>query len=196
MPIRLETRRFPGGFEELGKHPGTFISKDVVGEPQTIDAPDLQDPLFVRFINCTEDIDYLKFIDRFGDEPAIRLSETKDVALIFSDFATAALSANVGEVVVGTSLNNLLASVSIKPTMRRIDGADRLVLNVSSALDFMKLEIAAAVDAGATLTTCQHCGRNFLFGPLTGRRSHAKYCLDRCRVAAMRARNLAKVGKQ
>jgi hypothetical protein len=58
--------------------------------------------------------------------------------------------------------------------------------------DYMALEIATAVEAGATMTACRHCDRRFLFGPHTGRRSHAKYCSDRCRVAAARRRNAPK----
>jgi hypothetical protein len=64
-----------------------------------------------------------------------------------------------------------------------------MLLKCSSLTNFMKMEIAMAAMHGAKLATCEHCGAVFLTGPLTGRRSHAKYCSDRCRVAAMRARN-------
>jgi hypothetical protein len=41
-------------------------------------------------------------------------------------------------------------------------------------------------------TACDHCGGVYWTGHRTGRRSHAKYCSDRCRVAAMRARNMGR----
>lgn len=36
---------------------------------------------------------------------------------------------------------------------------------------------------------CAHCGDEWWTGTRTGRRSHGKYCSDRCRVASMRERN-------
>jgi hypothetical protein len=53
------------------------------------------------------------------------------------------------------------------------------------------LEVRLAAEKGCKLARCANCNDGFLTGPLTGRRSHAKYCSDRCRVAAMRARQAA-----
>ena len=69
-----------------------------------------------------------------------------------------------------------------------MNGATRLVLEARNLRAFMALEVASAFEVGAGITHCKHCAVNFLFGPSTGRRSHVKYCSDRCRVAAMRAR--------
>jgi hypothetical protein len=66
-----------------------------------------------------------------------------------------------------------------------------LLFACDSLETFMIMEIAMAATLGAKLGECDHCGDAFLTGPLTGRRSHAKYCSARCRVAAMRARNQA-----
>ena len=71
----------------------------------------------------------------------------------------------------------------------------RLVLRPKSLRDFMCLEVAIAHEAGAITTECEHCFKVYVTGPLTGRRSHSKYCADRCRVAAMRKRNAAKMGE-
>lgn len=38
---------------------------------------------------------------------------------------------------------------------------------------------------------CEHCGFEFVTGVGTGRTKKAKYCSDRCRVYAFRARNNA-----
>jgi hypothetical protein len=70
-------------------------------------------------------------------------------------------------------------------------GALRMLLACYDLTTFMSMEVAMAAMQGAKLGTCDHCGNVFLTGPLTGRRSHAKYCSARCRVAAMRARNQA-----
>jgi hypothetical protein len=70
-------------------------------------------------------------------------------------------------------------------------GAPRMLLRCEDLMQFMTMEIAMVAMHGAKLAECEHCKDVFLTGPLTGRRSHAKYCSARCRVAAMRARNAA-----
>jgi len=40
-------------------------------------------------------------------------------------------------------------------------------------------------------SSCLHCGEVIVTGTGTGRRSSAKYCSDRCRVASMRERKKA-----
>jgi hypothetical protein len=68
-------------------------------------------------------------------------------------------------------------------------GAPRMLLKCKNLDTFMIMEIAMVAMNGVRFRTCAHCQDVFLTGPLTGRRSHATYCSDRCRVAAMRARN-------
>ena len=84
--------------------------------------------------------------------------------------------------------------VSLRPSFETFGGDPllRLVLHPDSLASFMAMEIALAHEAGAVVTWCEHCRKFFLTGPLTSRRSHAKYCSDRCRVAAMRKRNATK----
>lgn len=91
-------------------------------------------------------------------------------------------------------LNELMdrAGVIVQPSFVHSAGATRFVLEADTLFDFLIMEIAAIHAAGAVATSCEHCRKIFLTGPLTGRRSHAKYCSDRCRVAAMRARNASK----
>ncbi|AFL49024.1 hypothetical protein ABIE78_005214 [Sinorhizobium fredii] len=93
-------------------------------------------------------------------------------------------------------LNELMdsAEVIVHPCFVHSEGTMRFVLKADTLWDFMVMEVAAIYEAGAVATSCEHCRTIFLTGPLTGRRSHAKYCSDRCRVAAMRARNSAKEG--
>ncbi|PCK87034.1 hypothetical protein CPT32_09510 [Rhizobium sophoriradicis] len=93
-------------------------------------------------------------------------------------------------------LNELMdhAEVVVHPHFVHAADKMRFVLQAATLFDFMVMEVTAAHEAEAVATSCEHCRRIFLTGSLTGRRSHAKYCSDRCRVAAMRARNAAKEG--
>jgi hypothetical protein len=68
-------------------------------------------------------------------------------------------------------------------------GTPRVLLKCSHLIALMKMEVAMIVAHGARIGECEHCGDMFATGPMTGRRSHARFCSDRCRVAAMRARN-------
>jgi hypothetical protein len=72
-------------------------------------------------------------------------------------------------------------------------GTPQLLLQSTTLLSFMLMEIAMIVAHGASTAECKKCSAMFITGPLTGRRSHARYCSDRCRVAAMRARNSAEI---
>ena len=67
-------------------------------------------------------------------------------------------------------------------------GRPRMTLQAQTLSAFIMHEAALIVIHGASLKACENCGKLFLTGPATGRRSTAQYCSDRCRVAAMRAR--------
>ncbi|PDT24805.1 hypothetical protein [Rhizobium hidalgonense] len=91
-------------------------------------------------------------------------------------------------------LNELMdkAKVVVRPCFVHTADKMQFVLQADTLFAFMVMEITAAHEAEAVATSCERCRKVFLTGPLTGRRSHAKYCSDRCRVAAMRTRNAAK----
>jgi hypothetical protein len=72
-------------------------------------------------------------------------------------------------------------------------GAPRMALQSQSLFAFMLMEAAMIAAHGVRLTSCKQCDGAFVTGPLTWRRSHARYCSDRCRVAAMRSRNADRV---
>lgn len=74
------------------------------------------------------------------------------------------------------------------------DRRQRLTWKPSTLADLMVAEVAFALETGAKFQRCEHCGNAFLTGHLTGRRATAVYCCDKCRVAALRVRNLAKGG--
>jgi hypothetical protein len=81
--------------------------------------------------------------------------------------------------------NESLYAVSVRPSMAP-DG--RMVLVANDLMHFMHMEIAMIAASGAHLATCENCGDVFLTGPLTTRRSTARYCKDRCRVNAHRTK--------
>jgi hypothetical protein len=89
------------------------------------------------------------------------------------------------------SVNTALALVSLVPQFVRsgTDSTVRLVFQPKSLSDYMVAEIAMVAHYGAKVAACQHCGTEFLTGSMTKRRASAQYCADKCRVAAMRARN-------
>ncbi len=90
-----------------------------------------------------------------------------------------------------TVVNKRLASskgLALVPAL--VDG-NRLSLRLRSLYALMLMELAMIVEKGARLASCGHCKVVFLTGPTTGRRSHVRFCSDRCRVAAKRARNTA-----
>ncbi|UQD69583.1 hypothetical protein JEY40_26645 [Bradyrhizobium japonicum] len=92
--------------------------------------------------------------------------------------------------------NRLIAEwsgYSVKPTLRRSDeGHPQLVYRVGNLLAYMAMEAALIAEAGAKAKHCENCFTLFIHGPRTGRRSHAEYCSDKCRVAALRKRNKGK----
>jgi hypothetical protein len=169
----------------------------------------LENPVVVQFINAREDTELLKFFSKFG-----RLSEwaPRDLGDIFGgqpdpgldhhnvivaqkelrDWLVRATGANQADTLraINDSLGKAMA-IDLTPTfeLEAETGTPRMLLKCSDLRHFMTMEIAMIAMQGAKLAECEHCKAVFLTGPLTGRRSHAKYCSDRCRVAAMRARN-------
>ena len=66
-----------------------------------------------------------------------------------------------------------------------------MLLQSQTLFGFMLMETTMAIVHDARVAQCEKCGAVFLTGPLTWRRPHARFCSDRCRVAAMRARQAA-----
>jgi hypothetical protein len=100
------------------------------------------------------------------------------------------------KIVIAGSPDQVDALVSLsQPQIRLLtsfhlrDGKPQMLAQCDYLLDFMRMEIGMIALNGAKLVACEHCKNLFLTGPSTSRRIHAAHCSDRCRVAAMRARN-------
>lgn len=174
-----------------------FVPRSDRFEDVTYRVADLENPIVLHFINCFElgggqPEAYGAFLSRFGmpkKEPEAHIAEIDDLANVFT--VGLALSTNTENTSNrARDANHFLKSVRLTPAFE-FGGSDggQLVLQPDNLLGFMAMEVALAHEAGAALTSCSHCKRFYLTGPLTGRRSHSRYCSDRCRVAAMRKRN-------
>jgi len=194
LPIRLETERYASGFKRQTEAQDTLVADPESLEPLTLETVDLENPLFVRFINCNTDDEFITFANRFSDHSPLPLKSLRREEILIRAISVMSIGAIPLEDfgIDPMKVANLLEHVALRPTIRHVDGASRLVLIATSTADFMHMELATAFEAGAKMADCAHCGRFFLFGPHTGRRSHGRFCADRCRVAAMRARNAKK----
>lgn len=190
LPIRLNARRFPAELAfETTDAPDLISTDDLRTEPLIIEAPNLEDPVAMRLINCNNDVDLVVFANRFYDQSIVSLDALRKEQKELRHGVDLALSKHAAMAKHAPDrVNHLLGGVSLTPVVRMLDGVPRLVLEAANVSDFMKLEIATALEAGAKVKPCGHCEKRFLTGPFTGRQPHRKFCSDRCRVAFMRAR--------
>ncbi|MER9615570.1 hypothetical protein [Mesorhizobium sp. M0207] len=218
IPIRLNWQKPRDGVEIILDESGEAMAtehpnldyRDVRARSERMDpvnyhVPDLENPVALHFINCRGDDDLVAFLNRFGLPE--RLTPTANLDRVFMSVLVE-LKEDLEEVFRLNShsktvsrtqrANELLSRVSLRPTFdfSESGGGDRLVLEPSSLGNLMAMEAAFAFQMGAILSHCARCSKAYLTGPLTGRRSHSVYCSDRCRVAAMRARNVKKVPDQ
>ncbi len=201
----LEAKRCPDGVElwyddALKLEPGVrtrqwFRYRTDRREPFRLEIVNLENPVVIDFVNAREDTQREGFFSKFGllhgellgaeGTPESRESvveeqehyQTRLISLGGSDRAK-----------VLAMLSKSRAELEPKFDLATETGAPRMLLKCPYLRTFMTMEIAMAAMQGAKLATCEHCGNVFLTGPLTGRRSHAKYCSARCRVAAARKR--------
>jgi hypothetical protein len=160
------------------------------------DISGLEDTLVCRFVNATDDDRRVNFLSRFGlpfseigIKPVSEHGPSEPYEFILGEQKV--LRGLLGRVGGGDS------EIAIKAAKESLSKAHPLSLSLSDAslvliaespMSFMHIEIAMVAASGARLATCETCGDVFLIGPLTARRSTARYCRDRCRVNAHRAK--------
>jgi hypothetical protein len=213
--LAIDVERCPDGVELVD---GAFYrGRTDRSEPEQITLTNLEDPVVVAFVNATDDARRKLFFGRFG-----LLSPTKGwherldkqfmhhgpIGLIRADILDD--QSRFRELLQQAGGNDPTAAMMrINRALETFDefklratfplagpqGAPRLVMKSKSLIGFMLMETAMVAVHGARLAACQQCETLFLTGHLTGRRSHAQFCSNKCRVAAMRARNAKKMGE-
>jgi hypothetical protein len=209
----LESERCPDGWELAPNEFGLlhFCPRTDRRETFHLEIQNLEDPVVVEFANASDDATLIKFLSRFGSlfhrPPPGLFEKLKEVPLKFEPPRDDILNIQEGYRrrlvrAAGSPVEALQAineeakdfgafDLAPKFDLAGEGGAPRMLLQCRSLISFMDMEIAMVATSGAKLATCKQCDRVFLTGPLTWRRAHAQYCTDRCRVAAMRARNQA-----
>lgn len=176
----------------VGPEGKTFRCRSSCRYPFRLGIDDLENSLVVRLINAKDDDARAQFFGRFGfldkcntecprqDVLEDQRNLRKLLALAGSGQTEEAAKAINKQIGGRSGLGLMPVLVGKQPT-----------LNLQSLYSLMLMELMTIVGKDARLTSCGHCEVAFLTGPTTGRRSHARYCRDSCRVAAMRARNAA-----
>jgi hypothetical protein len=156
-----------------------------------VEMPGLENPAVVAYINARDDTQRASFFSRYGLwAPEIDASDVRESQQRFR--ALLRLAGGKDQTAAVESVNAAIAShrsFNLQPEFDLASGSPRMLLKAQSLLGFMLMESAMVAAHGARFATCEHCAAAFLTGPLTWRRAHARYCSDKCRVAAMRARN-------
>ena len=204
----LETERCRDGVEVVEGHfrPRTFRREKI-----RLVTTDLEDPIAIRFANARDG--FVPLLSKyttgalFGDGPyrptPVAHPEDGDTVTIKRvDMRFDVLSATATQRVIrdkllaagGNDPIDALIRITeggpIRPSVLfQLEGDKPLMfIQCSDLLEFMTMEIAKIALEGAKVATCERCHNLFLTGTSASRRSHAMYCSDRCRVAAMRAR--------
>jgi hypothetical protein len=162
--------------------------------PVRIEIPNLEHTVVVAFVNARTDEERVAFLSRFG--LTVPKAEIKRSDVLTSQRQLRGLLAIAGgedkaaaiEAVTGAVGSH--GSFNLQPALDLAGerGAPRMMLQIPTLLGLMLMETAMAASNDAKFAACAHCEAVFLTGPLTWRRAHAKFCSDKCRVAAMRAR--------
>lgn len=169
--------------------------------PISIRVDDLSDPLSIRLINARTVDDLADFVARFGIvypggfNEDMRGESIPTLESFRDDLHEGMSLLNVDDDAarVAWAAEHLHSSIFI-PSLEWDEGQrrQRLVFKPKTLADLMKCEVALAVEAEAKLHRCEWCNSAFLTGHTTGRRATAVYCSDKCRMAALRARNAGK----
>ncbi|MGO8449912.1 hypothetical protein [Rhizobium gallicum] len=199
IPIKLHWERRVDGFERDVDRPDQMRARSERTDPVTHEIANLEDPVFLHLVNCRTDKDLIAFLYRYGspmnfNDNVLHLPIVRGMAEGLRTQAMSTIGKHLSPQERAHFVNEALSNVNLRPSYVYSEqtGRGRLILEADTLYGFMMMEHSLAYEAGAVATSCERCDKLFLTGPLTGRRSHAKYCSDRCRVAAMRARNAAK----
>ncbi|MEF2559044.1 hypothetical protein VQ044_23005 [Aurantimonas sp. C2-5-R2] len=166
-----------------------------------LESIDLENPLALQYVNTKTPEARIAFMERYGflDEGIVGADGIEEWPVEWvedrHEGLCHALTKSFGKSVAekSTDLNNLLQSAPLKTSVEFAgDGKGRMVFHPKSLLHLMCLEVTTAAINDVDLARCANCNAAFFTGRMAHRRIDAKFCSDRCRVAAMRKRNAAK----
>ncbi|SDP77271.1 hypothetical protein SAMN05428967_3362 [Phyllobacterium sp. YR620] len=149
----------------------------------------LEHPVVTDFLNAKHDADLADFLATHGMLRAKPREKVKTIRQAQARLTDLIMAQPRPDLIA--EINGRLETVQFKPAFDYSGPRQslRMVLHPADLLGLMEWECAFTHAVGAKARTCSHCGRYFLTGPETGRRSHAEYDSDNCRIAASRARS-------
>ena len=211
VAIAFEARRCPAGYlaydfpDELpdkrlmaGERPGRYIrprNKEMQTIP--IDVRDLSSPVCVAFANGSTEQGLLDFANAYGLPgggpkniiPAGR-GESVEALFVMAAFIRGLLDLAVGDDPdhARYAINKEIKSSSDLHAMPMLEFSAKksdltMALRPTTLWGVMLFELALIACGSPTLHSCLNCGTLFLTGLHTGRKGHAKFCSDACRVA-------------
>jgi hypothetical protein len=199
LPVPAGPTIAQGAGLDQGGAPIIFRHRTTGLETTKLEFTTLENLVVLEFINATDDERRRRFFERFGF-PVPGSSVLRDEVLTnqerllrllactgADDAAPAMETANA--VIADYKGSDLLPVWHLAGSR----GRPHVSLECRSLLSFMLMEVSNAIAYEARLASCQHCGTMFLTGKLTFHRSSAKFCSDRCRVGAARARQVAEI---
>lgn len=150
----------------------------------------LDDPVCVALANAGTTEKLLDFFSRYGlldgnlspvfCETAVGLGQDVTRLLEIACGPDTETAANL----INRQLNRHRAIII--PKLDKTTNPPRMILMPADLHSFMLMELMAIVEAGARLVACEYCGKLFLTGRRTTRRSTARFCKDLCRTYAGR----------
>ncbi len=173
--------------------PIVFRHRTERSEPVRFEFKNLESLIVVEFINAGGDERLRQFFERRGLTAPGKYVLRDDVLQSQVQFRLMLQNTDDSAIVAVKTANDIIAThhgFNLRPTWHLAGqrGATHVTLKSTSLLGFMLMETSIATARGAHLTTCEQCATAFLTGKSTSRRASARFCSDRCRVAAMRAR--------
>jgi hypothetical protein len=151
----------------------------------------LEDPIVVSFINAKTDKARQAFFSYFGlPAPRLDRAEYKKVLQLQEEALfslKAAVSENRQEAIQAADLASL-PRFELTLRLGAESGEPQMVLKTDTLATVMEFECLLAAQHGARAHECDRCKSVFLTGPLTGRRSTARYCRDTCRTESWKNR--------
>ena len=152
----------------------------------------LEDPIIVSFISAKTDKARQAFFSSLG-LPYSRLTraEYKNVLSLQEHalyFLRAAVSENRQAAINAAKTISATTHFELTLKLGAESGEPQMALKTATLAAVMDFECLLAAQHGARAHECDRCKSVFLTGPLTGRRSTARYCRDTCRTESWKNR--------